>query len=217
VPHIHLVEQGETIVALAERYGFFACTLWEHPLNAALSARRERMDVLYPGDEVAIPDLRRKTVAIETDRRHTFRRRGLPAVIRLVLRRNGHPRANVPYRIEVGAKVIEGHTNDDGLIEARVPASARLGKLYLDGRSEPIELRLGHMDPHDTISGVRKRLANLGLDAPTTDDTTSEEWQRVLGMFQRQSGLPSTGILDERTRLALVAAHDRRPQKAGAR
>src|SRR4051794_29578662 len=63
MPIRHIVEQGDTIVALAERHGLFARTLWEHPQNAALRDLRARMDVLLPGDEVYIPDRRDKVVA----------------------------------------------------------------------------------------------------------------------------------------------------------
>lgn len=210
MPRVHVVQQGETLVGLAARYGFAPRMLWEHPLNAELRARRQRMDVLYPGDPVTLPDLVMKQVTVQTGRTHVFTRKGVPAVFRLVLRQGGRPRVNVAYRIEVDRVVIEGITGEDGLIEARVPPNATEGKLFLEDRDTPLTLRLGHMDPRDTVSGVRKRLSNLGFPVPSTDDTTSEPWRRTLTGFQERAGLPRTGTLDDATRQALVRLHDQR-------
>jgi hypothetical protein len=209
MPLVHVVEQGETIVALSERYGLFAQTIWDDPANADLRARRKRMDVLLPGDEVTIADRREKSVSAVTGRRHRFRRKGIPAIFRLVLREDGEPRVGVAWRLSLAGVESTGRTGDDGLIEQYVPAGSTEGKLYLDASEEPIVLRFGHMDPETSISGMRKRLANLGIPAPDDDDVEGQEWRYAVAALQARADLPQTGILDVATRDALIALHDK--------
>lgn len=209
MPLVHVVKQGETIVSLSERYGLFARTLWEHPGNAALRAQRKRDDVLLPGDEVVIPDRRDKAVPAATGRVHRFRRKGIPAVFRLVLRDQGEPRAGVAWRLVVSGAETSGTTGDDGLIEQHVPAQATEGRLFLDESETPIVLRFGHLDPETSVSGVRKRLANLGMSAPQSDDLESLDWRDAIIALQRRAKLPQTAVLDDTTRRALVDLHDR--------
>lgn len=217
MPTTHVIQQGETVVSVSERYGFSAETLWKHPANEALRQKRGRIDVLLPGDELVIPDVREKVLPAATGRRHVFRRKGIPAVFRLVLRERGEPRVGVAYRLLVAGAEIRGVTKDDGLIEAAVPASATEAKLYLNDSEAPIELRFGHMDPVDAVPGVRKRLQNLGLPAPADEELTSEAWRRAIGKLQERAELPRTGVLDAATQKALVELHDRRGGSGGAR
>lgn len=210
MPTVHVVAQGETIVSISERYGFSARVIWDHPQNARLKAARQRMDVLSPGDEVVIPDRRTKTVSLPTDRRHVFRRRGIPALLRIVLREDGRARAGIEYRLVVSGREIHGRTDDAGLIRAHVPSGAEHGELYIAGEERPTVLRFGHMDPADTLSGVRKRLRNLGIEAPGDDDLDSEGWRGAIDALQLWAGLRRTGTLDEPTRAALLELHDRK-------
>lgn len=197
-------------MSLSERYGFFARTLWELPENAALRARRGRMDVLLTGDEVVIPDVRPWSGAVDAGERHVFRRKGVPAVFRLVLRARGRPRAHVGWRLVAAGVEVTGRTGADGLVTAHVPASASTGLLYLDDHASPLTLRFGHMDPLDTTSGVRKRLRNLSMTAPDDDDLASPAWRRAIDALQARVGLPRTGSLDDETRQRLGALHDDR-------
>jgi len=77
------VNRGDSIPSLAHDNGHFWETLWNHPQNADLKRRRRTPNILNPGDEVFIPELRLKTVSKPTDATHKFERKGVPAKIRM--------------------------------------------------------------------------------------------------------------------------------------
>jgi len=69
-----------------------------------------------------------------------------------------------------------------------------------------VTLRLGHLDPIDTVSGAKQRLSNLGYGCgpgPDLDETTRE----ALRAFQGDQGATQTGELDDTTRTQLQQAH----------
>lgn len=197
-------------MSIAEQYGFFWETLWNHPRNAALRASRLDPTVLEPGDEVFIPEKTIKEYQRPTGARHTFKVRNVPAKLRLQFADNGAPRANVPYTLTVDGREVAppgSRTNGDGMVECSISPRATVGVLVL-GEGEAAEeyvLRLGHLDPEGTAEGVRRRLGNLGYDLPKSEEETRD----ALRAFQVREGLAVTGEADEATRLRLRAIHDR--------
>src|SRR4051794_12016743 len=103
----HVVKPGDSVIQLSDEHGFYAMTIWNHADNAALKRRRADMNILLAGDVVVIPDKRGKTVEVATGRRHTFRRRGVPAIYRVQLIEYGKPLAELPYRLIVDGVVHE--------------------------------------------------------------------------------------------------------------
>lgn len=80
----HKVCQGECIESLADRYGFFPETLWKHSENSELRKLRDDQNILQPGDVVMIPDLEMREESAATEKLHKFRRKGVPAKLRIV-------------------------------------------------------------------------------------------------------------------------------------
>lgn len=208
MPIEHTVVQGETTIGLAEKYGHFAETIWNDPANAELKRRREHMNVLFPGDRIVIPDLRPKSVGKSTERRHRFRRKGVPAQLRLQLFAGEAPRANQAFRCTVAGVTIAGVTDDSGVLEIFVPANARQGELVIGDDGFMLVLDLGGMAPIDTATGVQKRLANLGF----LDAAISGEWDATtadgLFAFQERMGLEPTGKWDAPTKAELLRMSD---------
>lgn len=208
-----VVEPGECLASIAEREGFFWQTLWAHRDNAELAAGRESPYLLLPGDRVALPLKRERQVACETDRRHVFRRRGVPERLRICLEDERGPRAKVDYLLEVAGVELRGTTDEHGYLEHWVPADARRGLLTVDPGREQLfapepeiyELELGRLGPSSSLAGARARLINLELlDA---HDRREEAFTNALIAFQRALGLPVSGELDVATAAALVEAH----------
>ena len=112
-----------------------------------------------------VPALREKEESKATDGRHTFKRKGVPSKLRLVLMENGKPRAAEKYVIELDGKLIEGTTAGDGSVEIPIPPTVKSGRLILSpGQKERIfPLNLGGLDPITELSGVQTRLRNLGF------------------------------------------------------
>lgn len=167
---LYLAKQGECISSIAFEHGFFPNTLWNHSENAELKKLRKDPNALLPGDKVAIPEMTIRTENRSSEQCHRFRRKGVPEKLRLrFLDKEKNPRAKVPYRLEiVGGRVgfvqRKKKTDRNGCVEEGIPPDASKATLYLGegGDEEVYEFDLRHLDPIDTISGLKARLRNLG-------------------------------------------------------
>ena len=69
----YVVQQGDHISAIAERAGFETDdSIWMHPKNAKLRAKRDNPHVLREGDELFVPTKRAMTVKRATRAMHDF-------------------------------------------------------------------------------------------------------------------------------------------------
>lgn len=199
----HIVRQGECFSSIAADYGFFWETLWKHPENARLARERRDPNVLFPGDVVYVPEKQIKEHLGQTEKRHTFQRKGTPALLRLRLLSEGAPRSGIDYRLVIDGSLFSGTTDGDGRLKVSIPPGARKGMLVLllGEQTEEYALDLGCIDPADKLSGAQARLRNLGYDA-RAEDARGDEVHRVTGAlsaFQRDHQLPITGQLDAGT------------------
>ena len=73
-------------------------------------------------------------------------------------------------------------------------------------------LRLGHLDPDDTVTGMQERLNNLGIHFCPADGTHEENMQDALNAFRARVGLEREELweVDDRTRNLLESTHDKR-------
>jgi hypothetical protein len=204
----YTVEQGDSIPSIAADNGFFWETIWNHPQNAQLKAKRKTPNQLFPGDEVFVPELRKKTESRPSDARHTFKRKGVPAKLRVRLLRLEEPRKNEPYVLDIDGKLIRGTTDGDGVIEQFMPPNARNAQLLLQGGKEVMNLRIGHLDPIDELSGVQQRLNNLGFCAGSEDGELDDQTRSALRAFQERYGLEASGEINEATRAKLRSLHE---------
>lgn len=201
MPTQYTVEEGDCISSIARRFGCFPDAIWRHSANTELRRLRGNPDVLAPGDVVYIPDAQIKQFAGDTDRRHRFRRRGVPARLRLRLVVDDEPVADEPFELVIdGGRVVHGRTDGDGRIDVPVPPEARSGRLVVGEGDEALgyRLRLGHLDPVDSEQGLRSRLENCGYPGALED---------ALRRFQRDHDLAETGVADAATVRALVDEH----------
>lgn len=211
VPILHVVRAGESVVSLAERHGLFPQTVWNAPENAELRASRTDMNTLLPGDKLFIPDRQMKPTTVVTDARHRFRRKGVPAYFRVQLYDFGEPRANQKFSLVIdGETTIEGTSDGEGVVKAKLPPSARSGRLTIGEDEFVVELMFGHLDPISEISGVQQRLSNLGYDCGPADGQLNERTREALRSFQRAQvdHLEVTGELDHATLARIAELHD---------
>lgn len=208
MPIRHVIAQGESVIGLSDRFGHFAPKIWDDAANAALKAKRTNMNALLPGDVVAIPDKLKKEVTKADKACHKFRRKGIPATLRLQLFDIEVPRASQDYKLIVDGTVITGVTDAQGVLEEFVDPAARNGRIIVGPDQFTVELSFGHMDPHDEIPGIQKRLNNLGFDCGEPTSELNSRTQAALRQFQSRFDLPITGRPDEATIQKLAAQHD---------
>lgn len=182
----HVVQQGEHISAIAERFGFRDFhTIWDHPANAALAAIRDP-HVLFPGDEVVIPDFRLRSEFRPTTALHVFRADLVPLFLRVRLQTlEKDPLKGVACELTVppNPKPTNETTDGEGTLEKPIPrASDTRGRILAHvpivpsggDTPEPVErvieydLHIGRLNPEKKFSGQQARLNNLGYFAGYT-------------------------------------------------
>lgn len=205
----HTVQAGECISSIAFELGVFPDTLWNDPANGELKRLRKDPNVLLTGDTVVVMDKRLKEESGATEKKHRFRRKGVPEKLRLKIEdEQNNPITNAPYTLTIDGNARRGTTDADGMVIEPIPPNARQGKLVVGpvGEEKEYPLELGHLDPIDLIAGVQQRLTNLGFPCPANgelDPLTKE----AIGKFQAHHKLPVTNALDETTRNKIKDDH----------
>lgn len=206
----HIVKQGECISSIAYKYGFLPDTLQQEAENSELLQSQRNPDILYPGDVINIPEKKEKIESIDTEKRHAFVRKGVPAYLKLrLLDDEQQPLANVYYTLSIDSLTITDTTDDDGYIDKPIPPDSKQAilKLEIDEKTEVYEIPLGHIDPIEKISGIQERLHNLGYDCGNIDGEFADRTRTMMKHFQRQHGLEETDEINDETRQKLLDLH----------
>jgi hypothetical protein len=203
----HEIQPGECISTLAMQHGIDPQTIWSAPGNAELRGQRPDPNVLAAGDRVDVPARSPKRVSVEANRRHVLQLSHTHVALRVRLETAAGPLRNTPWVLEVGGRDLEGTTDGDGLLEARIPATVTAARVRLPERNEELRLELGHLDPCDGWRGAAQRLANLGYLAGAIAIESSPALRLALVAFQRDAKLDETGELDPPTIDALRERH----------
>ena len=201
------IKPGDCIELLAEKYGFLPETLWEHPKNSSLKSLRKDRNILLPSDELFIPEKDIKSIAKPCAAKHQFKRKAVPAKFKLQLKKNGEPRSNLDYRLEIDSLTFSGKTDGSGWIEHVISPSAKKGKVTLTESKETYELKLGNLDPLDSIEGVQQRLQNLGFYSGEIDGKEGNLTRSAIQFFQKNKKLPVKGKIDSELKDMLKDDH----------
>jgi len=189
----HIVKQGECIFSIAAAAGLPWERIWNDAANRTLVEKRKTPSILKPGDVVVVPKRQLKEEPGATEQRHTFRKKTQWVRLRISIWEFDEPRANEPYYILVKDRRYDGMeptTNDEGLVECRLPAEAETAIIVLgseDSREE-IEVLLGHIDPLDSPEGIHTRLQNLGFYKGGIDTEYDDESKEALSEFLTSMG-----------------------------
>jgi len=201
----HIVKQGDCISSIAFKYDLFPEAVWDHPDNADLKKKRKDPNALLPGDSVVIPDKETKEETCATDQLHRFRRKGVPEKLRIrFLDDDDNPRKGIPYILDIRTKsgrpvpLIKNKTDSKGFLEETIPPDASEGEITLgEGDDQKVHtIKLGHLDPIDTLSGIQARLNNMGYDCgeikkkkKKKEKKIDEMTRNALRTFQRDNDL----------------------------
>jgi hypothetical protein len=209
----HQVKLGDCLLSIAGSHGFRDWeAIWKLPENEELRARRPDSSVLAEGDEVFVPDPRAKQIVVDTNQRHRIVVSLPPAAIRAqLLHLDGTPMSACKYTLACAETEVEGQTDDKGWLEKEIPCRVQglVLTVYLSadktGPRYAWRLSAGHLDPVDTDTGLRQRLANLGYWPLAEDDEAALPYG--LRAFQEDHGMQPTGEPDDETREKLKEAH----------
>lgn len=205
-----VVKDGDCISSIAKDTGHFWETIWNHPDNAELKEVRKDPNVLLRKDLVTIPETTSKEEPGETEMRHRFIRRGEPSMLRLVIKRDGSPVGNAPFRVELEERIVEGTTSPVGRLEVPVRGNDHRALVIVDDDPRPqlvYDLELGGTEPVETYRGVQQRLKNLGFGCTEVTGQPTPESREALKTFQHKHELAVTGDADPTTRQKLKEVH----------
>jgi hypothetical protein len=162
------VQPGDCIDSIAFRHGHFWKTIWNHPDNQQLKSARKDPNVLLAGDRVSIPDLRPKQESGATEQRHRFKRKGVPAKLRVKFYRpvapepdensgggrydpshyegppppqpvECEPIANAPFILNVDGRCTQDQSDGEGLVDVPIPPDASVGTIkFYPGMPEEV-------------------------------------------------------------------------------
>jgi N-acetylmuramoyl-L-alanine amidase len=174
---IHVVAQGDHLSSIAARYGFGdPRTIWNRPENADLRQRRPDPNVLFPGDQVFVPEPQVKTFTRTANARYRFVVNLTPLKVRAkLLNPFGKPIANGTGTLVIDGAEEPATSDGDGVVDCSVPRTARSAEVHMNGAI--FRLAVGHLDPADTSSGAAARLGNLGYRYTTPTSVAAEREQ----------------------------------------
>ena len=204
----HIVEQGDFIARLAEKYGFLHHeTIWNYGANKDLKALRKTPNVLYPGDVVEIPERTDKVENCQTTRVHTFTIPKDKLQLRLVFKDYVYdPIAATECTISVDGNGEKKTTDGDGRVETPINTSAKTAELTIRDHSQ-IAL-IGHLDPVTESSGQIARLNNLGYHAGPIEEPIADMLRSAIEEFQcDHKPLKVDGVCGSKTQAKLEEVH----------
>ena len=202
-----VIQDGDSVIKLSEQYGLWAHTIWDDPANAELKKKRTDMNALMPGDKLVIPDKRLKQEKRPTGKRHRFKRKGIPAIFRLQLFVGDLPRKNQSYRLILGDQELKGKTDDQGVLQEYVPAGSFEAELIIGPEESHFRVQFGFLRPATDLSGVQRRLTNMGFDTGNLDGEMTDRTHEAIREFQAHFELKQTGELDDATRDKIEQVH----------
>jgi N-acetylmuramoyl-L-alanine amidase len=211
----HTVAQGEHVSSIAWSYGFSDYqTIWNHPNNADLKAKRHNPNVLFPGDNLFIPDLEHREELRPTDNRHEFVLSRPVLKLRLKIEdQYEKPIAGAPCVLAVDGDFRNLNSDAQGKLELEIPPSAQQSYLVIQDDSQTpfagvmIPIRIGHLDPVEEVSGQQARLQHLGYYFGDIDGQPSADFESAVEEFQCDQGLKVDGVCGPRTQSTLKATH----------
>jgi N-acetylmuramoyl-L-alanine amidase len=211
---LYTVEQGDCLSSIACTAGLVDWKkIYNDPNNASFRELRSNPNVIYPGDQLYIPDRDPGEESRPTDQTHTFKLNRQSVFLRLVLLDEMHkPLAGVAYTLTIDGTPTQGTAGSDGLVEKSIQPTAKEANISIKLPQEQDtgytwNLRLGGLDPETTMTGVQARLNNLGYNTGPVDGIQGRRTTEAIKEFQSKYSLKADGIVGPITRSKLVEVH----------
>lgn len=210
----YVVQQGDHLAGIAKKSGFTNYrSVWDHPNNSGLQAKRKNPNVLLPGDRVFVPVLERGAASRGTDRVHRFKLKGPPLTLRLILEDlYEKPIANATCVLVVDGIMTRTKTDGSGKVARFLSPDDQHGVLVIQDPQTPfngarIGIRIGCLDPVEEVSGQAARLKNLGYLLGELDSLDSAAFRSAVEEFQCDFGLTVDAVCGPATQAKLKEEH----------
>jgi len=218
VPVVHTVAAGDCLYSIAKLYGVPSWeTIYNAPDNQDFKKARPDPNVLYPGDQLVIPDPEpsKKNVSCATDLTHKFQVKLQRVLFRVKVKdEDDQPITGKKFRLEVGGERFDGTTDGDGIVQHRIPAGEKSARLWVffspdqeNGEHLMWDVGIGYLDPSESPEGTQERLNNLGFVCGDPDGQWHEGMDVAVRTFQKVAGVEPTGKLDDGTVSKLKDVH----------
>ena len=203
----HIAELNDCFTSIAAMHGFDPESLWNHPANEEIRKKRDSMNILAEGDVVNIPEKPVKWEKMETGNRYTIKKQNLMSKVHIqLLDMSGNKRPNVKYLFSITTRSCdvvpdrEGTTDSEGfLLEPIPPDTDTVCVIIIDnGCEDRYDLKVGSLEPFDTLKGKQQRLRNLGFHCEYEEEEGVTTLEAVKG-FQERYGLEVSGKICEET------------------
>jgi hypothetical protein len=183
--------------------------IWDHPSNAALRKQRPNQEILAPGDVLFVPVVKPKWLPVAVGETNAFVATVPTVTVDLRLTQDdgdgNNALAGMTYVIHgLPSGDVDGTFGSDASISLQVPVNVREVTLFVSELQATYPIVLGRIDPVDTDSGLRQRLAHLGY---IDDSTGSFPVDDAVCAFQRDRQIDTSGTVDAATAQALTDAH----------
>lgn len=205
------LSEDDSLMSLSAAAGVHWETIWNDPANAQLKKLRDDPMVLEIGDTLVIPEPREKKASGAADAKHVFRRKGIPAKVKMQFLEQDEPLAERSCQIEVDGKTEQGTTDAEGVLEFFIDPAATKAKVTIENEEQQTavvyELNVGRLAPANLVRGAQQRLKNLGyLDAPVSGEL-DRPTERAIAQLQKTHEVEETGVLDDTVAKLLLDEH----------
>ncbi len=212
----YIIQQGDTLTRIALKNGLNSAEdIYNHPANKTFKDKRPNPNVIYPGDQITLPEASATPFAGSVDKTHQFVLKPPKETFEVIIKNDeGEVWTGKRAVLTVGEQTLDQTLDDSGLLSVELhklnEKEATL-EIYLDEESEEpshtMEIQLAHLDPIDTISGVQGRCNNLGFDCGAVDGEMGPLTQEGIKAFQQHHQLDVDGKLGPKTQDTLQQAY----------
>jgi hypothetical protein len=162
----YVIRQGDFLLSVAYAFGFDADTVWNDSSNDDLRKLRANPNALSPGDVLYIPDQSNKQpvlkdVAVGATNSFVSTPPSMTVAVKFV-GEDPTTFASQAFTIQELEQLTGLVTNGDGVAKFDVPVTMTSVTVVFTDVAETYTVSIGTMDPVNTMSGVFKRLQNLG-------------------------------------------------------
>lgn len=161
----YVIKQGDFLLKLAHQLGFDPDAVWSDPSNASLRALRPNPAILFPGDVLNIPDSPAPAATtLAPGSTSTFVSAPPPLTLSAkFVGTDATSYASRAYTVTELDALTGLSTDANGVASFQAPVTLTTATVVFTDTGESWSLVVGATDPINTLSGIFKRLQNLGF------------------------------------------------------